>query len=383
MALLAPVVLAVASFACHGVLPAVPDPFDVVFIAWLSLSLAAEAFIVALYFSTQWSPPCPGVVRRTGDGEVWSGEICGTVEAAEEPFRGPDGRPCVAALRLGRDGGEHSRWTPFWVATERDRVLVKVAPDTLRDMKRASWRHVAIRPRWFSGGAWAPNLAPDERLDWVCVRVGDLVRIWCVGMHWTNGVEPITDDAAPVEGSPYRGEARNLEVELSLRRNEGDSAGVEVAHATMGHAWWRRSVLRLAAIVTATLLGCSSWYWADYASAVLGPFDAVSLTLQLLGAAMFLLPIAAWFSRGFVRAWSSNAPPPWMPGGKAEMLVDSPAHSWVELASRFRFFLMGSAALVVAAVSAGIFGFNGLVFGGGAIMVAGFLYAMFGGPQRE
>jgi hypothetical protein len=376
-ALLAPTALGVVAFACDGLLPAVPNPSGALLVGWIMLTLAAEAFIGALYSSAEWSPPRPGVFRASGRNDVWSGEICGTVEAAEEPFRGPDGRPCVAALH-----GRHSRWTPLWVVAGRDRILVKVAVDTLRCMRWESWRYEVVRPRWFGGGAFAPELAPGERLDWVCIRVGDFVRISCVGMNWAGGVEPSTDDVAETEAAPYRVEGRDLEVELDLRKSEDDYAAVEIAHPTMGHAWWRRRVLRTATIAAATLLGITSWVWADYASSSLGWSHALPLVLLLVGAAMFVVPLAAWISLGLVHAWSSDSPPPWIPGGKAEALVDSASQSWVELAYRLRVLIFGSATLVITSISTAFLGFTGLVVGSGVIAIAAFLYALLGSRRQ-
>ncbi len=382
LALMVPVLLAVVVFAAGDLLPPEPNASDILLVTWFALCGVAEAFILALKNSTEAFHQLPPGAYRLHYLHKGVDTVCGTVIVGQETFRGPDGRDCVAALRI-LGAPSQNRSVPFWISTGRHRILVKLAPEVVSLVVAESWRRAALRPRWFAGGAWAPELAAGERLDWVCVREGDLVKLEFDRMRWANGVEPeLEGETAADEGSPYRIDGRDLEVELDVPDQEGNAL-VTVLHPTNEVAWARRLMLRIAGIFAAIVSGIMFWGWAWYASDILGGMHPASLLLLLAGAAMFIVPIAAWFAFGFVRAWSSNVPPPWMPGGKVEVLVDSPAQSWVELASRFPFFLMGSAALVFVSVSAGIFGFNGLLFGGGAIMVAGFLYAMFGSPQRE
>jgi hypothetical protein len=381
--LLPPLLLGHAIVVCGDILPSNPDPWAALVITWLTLSGAASAFIIARYLASELSPERPGVARDADVCDVWKGTICGTAVPAEQPFRGPDGRPCLAALRIGKRGAEQNRWSPFWVATGRDRVLLRITTPTLRNLGATSWRRVALRPRWFSRGAWAPELAAGERLDWACVREGDLVRVTCVGMVWANGVEPVADEAVASDGSPYRDAGRDFEVELRLRGEEHDYAVVEIVHPTMDVVWRRGDLLRIASIIAAILVGCMLWCWASYVSVTLGTLHPLRIALMVVGTALFLVPIGAWVSRGYLHAWSSDAPPPWMPGGKAEVLADAVERSWVDLAVRLRWWLGGAAGAVAIAVASAVFGFTGFVAVAGVVTLVGFAYAVLGARSSD
>jgi hypothetical protein len=234
---------------------------------------------------------------RPREGLPDEGILVGKVVAHEALLEGPDGRPCVAALRVLEEFRHQNRWCAFVVETPRQHVLVNVFQEGLCEIESRSWRIEARRPRWFWGAAFASHVAPGEGLDWIVVRPGDTVRIeagFCGDVRLSSERPLVPGDDAAEGGKPTQSPYRPLGAiaEVNLRKRDGGDGGgsapilVEVVSASTTH-WNRR------ARVQANLIGIAGVLGVDMlVLGATGPedlFSAVPRFVVLLGGAVLLV----------------------------------------------------------------------------------------------
>ncbi len=147
-----------------------------VLVAWTYVAFALQGSVdSALALAWHW----PGVIvsRRT---KPTAGHLAGTVRVVSEQFEGMDGAgPCVCAIpgtSLRRGGGAESRGVPFVVETASGPIGLTADEET-------GWGGMTIAAtskRRLFDGLRTPEAAstPRER-DWLCLRDGDEVVIWC------------------------------------------------------------------------------------------------------------------------------------------------------------------------------------------------------------
>lgn len=321
----------------------------------------------------------PSTPRLTGyehDGVLHLATICGRVEGLMSAIEGPDGcGPCIAAFRIdGRLLGQ-SRWQPFVVDIDGERSIVDLKyPDAVRVLRVSSWAHIAAWPRWFGGHAWRPDLPP--RLDWVCLRDGDLVEIHCPDVEVPSvanvGVRGVV--ATPVEQAAVE---RGLSI-VRLRAHDTVFFQLEILAPEYGVEWKRRS-LRFAFAFWCVLAvgGCIfAWGWRALAYQA---DSAAGWLLSIAGAMLLVWPAGVIVSVIYVATrtqWES----PW---DDADMPVESRQQRWIDLGARRRWFWASVAALTLVSLASSIFGFDGFLVVGGALAIVGFAFAMLGGGPRQ
>lgn len=242
------------------------------------------------------------------------GVLVGRVVVHEAVLEGPDGRPCVAALRVLEKLAHENQWCAFVVETPQQRVLVNGPREGPLRVVGGSWRIEAARPRWFGGGAIAPLVAAGERLDWVVVRPGDTVRIEA-SFH---GEHPLSNELPeilraklgerePPSQSPYRPLAPFFEVRVG-RRSVGltDDGGpgapitVDVISASTV-AWDRRARVQESVTSILGLLGANMLILGLAGSGDF--FSAFARVAVLLAAGVLLvMRIGVWVAD--VRWWA-------------------------------------------------------------------------------
>jgi len=225
-------------------------------LTYLAVVVMGFVTLRAIYILPDFVPrtPCaPAELRGAFE------KIRGTVVARAQ-FEGPDGRPCVAAVRTYYPLAEQSRWVPFVLEVDGEEFRVEpTEPEAvIKEASATTWKAIAARPRSFARGAWAPELVDETRLDWVCVRPGDFVEL-TGALHWA--VAPSRTDASAfrlaTDGqsatSPYR---TAHEAVIDLRRvvdaTEGSSMSLEplgLGHRSplaVSASRWRRVASRRA-----------------------------------------------------------------------------------------------------------------------------------------
>lgn len=255
--------------------------------------------------------------------------IRGTVVASTGSFEGPDGRPCVAAIRVDRTLAEQNRWIPFSLDVEGEEVCVQPA-DLDASIRRAhgkSWKHTAARPRYFAGGAWAPGLVDETRLDWICVRPGDYLEItrgrlrWIVGPPSEDGSDSVaTATTRSTTTSPYR-TASAMVIEVA-NDEESPDLDIEVVHPRHDLTWRRRRVLRYASLVWRAAAGTAVFAWFAFSVEQLGLFALMPWLLATL-AAVVLMPVYGAYAAGSEPLTACDpTPPPWQREPANESLAE-------------------------------------------------------------
>jgi hypothetical protein len=260
-----------------------------------------------------------GMERRAPyrpDGISYMPCIRGTVVASADSFVGPDGRPCVAAVRVDGQYAHQSRWVPF--SLDVDGEEVKVAPaepgDKAARLYATSWVYTALRPRSFGGGAWAASLVDEQRLDWICVRPGDYVEIQSMGMRWIVGpsharrAQGSTDSPG---SSPFRS-APHLVVGITATDSEGFLPLVfEVIHPRHDLEWRVRQVVRDAILASRGAAFIAVFSWIPFAFQQLGPFAPMPWLLFVLAVVLLIPVYAAHIASTLPIVTTDPTPPPW------------------------------------------------------------------------
>jgi hypothetical protein len=253
--------------------------------------------------------------------------IRGIVVARADTFDGPDGRPCVAALRSDYALAGQNRWIPFSLAVDGEEFRVEpTEPEAVITVASArTWKHVAVRPRSFERGAWAPELVDEARHDWVCLRPGDFVELRG-SLHW--GVAPLSADESrgvtaavdePSATSPYRTAHAPV---IDLRRRVGQSPDsthtfeyyaltIEVMHPQHDLAWRKREVVRKATLVCQLAAGIAVLSWISFAFEQLGLLAPMPWLLFTLAVVLLMPVYGAYVASTLPIARTDPTPPPW------------------------------------------------------------------------
>jgi hypothetical protein len=334
------------------------------------------ALLVVRHELRAMKPAVPGIDGYVRKGGLYAGTIRGRVEGLTAALDGPDGRgPCIAALRWNERLRGQSRWAPFVVDLGGDRIVVDLLyPTAVRELRPSSWAHIAAWPRWFGTHAWRPDLSP--RLDWVCLRDGDLVEIRF------DDVDLPSKPTVALRGTvPSRVEEMAAERGLPifwLRAHDTVSFELEILAPNYSVEWKQRSLRFAFAVWCVLAIGGCSLAWGTRALAYQADSVAGWL-LSIVGAMMLVWPAGVIVSVIYV-ASSGRWESPW---DDAEMPAESRQQRWIDLAARRRWFWALAAALVLVSISSWIFGFHGFLVAVGALASVGFAFAMIAGAPRQ
>jgi len=293
-------------------------------LTYLAVVVMGFVTLRAIYIAPDLVPrtPCaPAELRGAFE------KIRGTVVAQAHTFEGPDGQPCVAALRSDYTLAGQNRWVPF--VLEVDGEEFRVAPTepeaVIKVASARTWKHVAVRPRSFARGAWAAELVDEGRLDWICVRPGDFVELRG-SLHWA--VAPLRTEAPPAvhlaaEGpsvsSPYR-MAPALVIDFWRRVGQSPDSthtfeyydlGIEVIHPLHDLAWRRREIIRNATLVCRGAAGVAVFAWISFAFEQLGLLAPMPWLLFALAVALLMPAYGAYVASTLPIARTDPTPPPW------------------------------------------------------------------------
>jgi hypothetical protein len=233
-------------------------------------------------------------------------ELRGIVAADTDTFEGPDGRPCVAAIRVDPSLGSQNRWIPFTleVAGEEVRVRPDDADTIIARSSATSWTRVAARPRSFGRGAWAPQLVDETRFDWVCVRPGDYVQMRDGDLRW--GLELARDETSSEADTATQTRTLILQAGES---SEWRGPAFEIIHPRHDLAWRKRQMIRTAVFVCRSAVGIALLWWMLFAfegADLLAPLPWLLFAL----AVTVVIPVFAAYAAAWHRLSPWDASPP-------------------------------------------------------------------------